>query len=80
MDLALNSEIIAYILTFVLAVLSLVFGEKYVKYRVKATKFALALKATIDAIEDNKITPEEAKTIIKHWKGIFEEAKLLLKK
>lgn len=80
MDLALDSETIAYILSFVLAVLSLVFGEKYVKYRVKATKFAIALKATIDAVEDDKITPEEAKSIIEHWKDIFDEAKLLLKK
>lgn len=80
MDLAITSETIAYILSFVLAILSLVFGEKYAKYKSKATKFAAAMKATIDAIEDDKITDEEAKSIIKYWKEIFDEAKALLKK
>ena len=32
------------------------------------------MKVTVDAIEDDVLTEEEVKSIISHWKSIFEEA------
>jgi len=72
-------EIIAYIVSLALGVISLVAGDKYLKYKAKAFKFASALKVTIDAIEDDILTEDEVKTIISHWKSVFEEAKTLIK-
>ncbi len=75
----ISPEIIAYIVSVILGVVSLVAGDKYLKYKTKALKFASALKVTVDAVEDEKVTEEEAKNIISKWKSVFEEARELVK-
>jgi len=83
--LEIDPEIISYVVSLLLAILSLVFGDKYIKYKQKfadsqqlAVKLSAALKATSDAIEDDKITPEEQKTIVEKWKDLIDSAKGLL--
>jgi len=76
----IDPETIAYLVSLILGILSVFLGEKYVKYKQKAMAFAAALKVTADAIEDDKITPEEAKTIVDNWKSFIDEAKQLLNK
>lgn len=86
MVMDIDPEIIAYVLSILLGIISAIFGEKYVKFKQKfadseqvTIKLAAALKATSDAIEDDKITPEEQKAIVDHWKDLINEAKRLLK-
>ena len=82
----IDPELIAYIISMVLGVLSIVLGDKYVKYKQKfadtekvTVKISAALKATSDAIEDDRITPEEEQAIVDHWKDVIDEAKNILK-
>jgi len=74
-----DPELIAYIVSMVLGILSIVLGDKYVKYKQKfadtekvTVKISAALKAISDAIADDRITPEEEKAIVEHWKNVIK--------
>ena len=78
-------EIVAYILTIALIILSMVLGGKYKTAKSKffdvshlATELAQALKATSEAIDDEHISEDEAKGIVKQWKEVIEAGKKLL--
>lgn len=75
----LNPELIAYIVTVALAIISSVFGKKYIAYKDKAVKFAAALEITVNALEDDKITPKEAHAIAKSWREILNDARFILR-
>jgi len=85
--LDVDPEIVAYIITIILAVLSMVLGKKYKTAKTKfsdvshlATELAEALKDTSEAIEDEYVTEDEAKLIVKQWKEVIEAGKKLLNK
>jgi len=64
--------LIAEILTIVLALLSLYFGSKYKKAKQVMKELAEAIDKTYKALEDNKITEEELKGVLKEWKDLLE--------
>lgn len=51
------------ILSGILTLLSLVFGKKFITAKNKGKELADLLNSVLDAVEDNKITPEEEKVI-----------------
>lgn len=81
----ISPEIVAYIVTLILAILSAVLGKKWSVAKTKlsetsslAKELAEALKATSEAIEDEHVTEAEAKDIVKQWKEVIEAGKKLL--
>ena len=64
--------LIAEILTIILALLSLYFGSKYKKAKQVMKELAEAIDKTYKALEDNKITEEELKGVLKEWKDLLE--------
>ena len=64
--------LIAEILTIVLALLSLYFGSKYKKAKQVMKELAEAIDKTYKALEDNKITEEELKGVLKEWKDVLK--------
>jgi len=81
----ISPELLAYIITALLAILSAAFGSKYLMGKKKlsetvilAKELAEALKATSEAIADEHVTEEEAKKIVKEWKDVIEAGKKLL--
>lgn len=83
--LDISPEIVAYIITVVLAVLSIVLGGKYKIVKSKfsdlsclAVELAEALKQTSEAIEDEYVTEDEAKLIVKQWKEVLKAGEKLL--
>jgi len=64
--------LIAEILTIILALLSLYFGSKYKKAKQVMKELAEAIDKTYKAIEDDKITEEELKRVLKEWKDLLE--------
>ena len=87
MESVVDPTIVSYVVTIILGVLATFFGKKWItakdyfsKVTLTATKFAMALKDTSDAIEDDNITPEEAKRIIASWRAVIEEAKSFVNK
>ena len=83
----ISPDIIAYIITIILAVLSMFLGKKYKTAKTKfsdvshlAKELAEALKATSEAIEDDKLSLEEEKKIVKECKEAIEAGKKLLEK
>lgn len=86
MEIVLDSDVIAGIITLVLAILSTALGGKYTLAKKKLAELtdltkdlARALKVTSEAIEDDKVTPEEEKHIVESWRDVIEKAKELLK-
>ena len=67
-DVGLISEI----LTIVLTLLSVFLGAKYRKAKRIMKEFAEAINKTYKAIEDNQLTEDELKQIIKEWKDVLE--------
>ena len=81
----LDTEILLQLISAILAIIAIIFGSKWanaknelVKLTRLNTRLASALKATSDAIEDDRITPEEEKVIVERWRAVIEEAKKLL--
>lgn len=74
----ISPEIIAYIITAILAILSVALGKKWSMAKRLAKELAEALTATTRAIEDDHVTPDEAKKIIKEWTEVIEAGKKLL--
>lgn len=65
-------SLIAKILTIVLALLSTFLGAKYRKAKRIMKELAEAMNKTYKALEDDKITKEELKQVIKEWKDVLE--------
>ena len=83
----IDTNVLLQFISSVLALLAIFLGSKWAKAKSEIaemsklmTKFAAALKATSDAIQDDRITPEEEKAIIESWQYVIEEAKKLLGK
>ena len=81
----ISPEIFAYMITALLALLSVIFGKKYSTAEKKlsetsslAKELAEALKATSEAIEDKYISEDEAKQVVKEWKDVIRQGKKLL--
>jgi len=64
--------LIAEILTIVFALLSTFLGTKYRKAKRIMRELAEAMNKTYKALEDDKITKEELKQVIKEWKDVLE--------
>jgi len=68
MDVALLAEV----LTAILAVVSFLLGAKWRKAKAVLRDLAKALEDTYQALEDDKLTKEELKQLIKDWKKVLE--------
>ena len=84
--MTVDPEIVAYIISSILGIVSIVFGNKYIAYKQKfadsektVIKIAAALKATSDAIEDDNLTYDEEQAIVAQWKDVISDARTMLK-
>jgi len=66
-----NIGLIAQILTIVLALLSIYFGGKYRKAKRIMKELAEAVNSTYKALEDNQLTEEELRRVLKEWKDVL---------
>ena len=64
--------LIAEILTIILALLSIFLGAKYQEAKRIMKEVAEAMDKTYKAIEDDKITKDELKQVIKEWMDVLE--------
>jgi len=64
--------LIAEILTIILLLLSIYFGSRYRKAKRIMKELAEAMDKTYKAIEDDKITKDELKQVIKEWMDVLE--------
>lgn len=83
--LDIDPETISYVATIVLGVLATFLGDRWRKAKDKfnqgqqtTLKFALAIKELTEAIEDDRITQEEAVRIVEAWKQVINEAGSIL--
>ena len=74
----LDLSLIAEILTIVLALLSLYLGGKYKKAKQVIKELAEAMDKTYKALEDDKVTKEELKGILKEWSDVLKAGRGLL--
>ena len=81
----INHEMLINIITIILGLLSTYFGSKWIKTKnalygtsLFTQKLAIALRTLSEAVEDDRITPEEEKKIIEEWREIIEEGKKLV--
>lgn len=70
-----DPEMVSYIITIILGLLAAYFGKKWQQFKVTTTKFSIAIKELSDAIQDDRISQEEAERIVEAWKTVIEEAK-----
>jgi len=77
----IDPENIVYVVTLILGVAATIFGKKwqtaknlFAKGQTTSMKFALALQEVSIAIEDDKITQQEAERIVARWKDVINEA------
>ena len=82
----LDPEMVAYIITIVLGLISALLGSKWQKAKTGLSdsqlvvfKVSQALKVTSEAIEDDQVSSEEEKRIVNSWKDVIDEAKDMLK-
>ena len=68
----LDLGLVAEILTIVLALLSIFLGVKYKKAKQIIKEVAEAMDKTYKAIEDNEITEEELKQLVKEWADVLK--------
>ena len=64
--------LIAEILTIILALLSIFLGAKYREAKRIMKELAEAMDKTYKAIEDNKVTEDELKKVLKEWKDVLK--------
>jgi len=76
----MDPELIGYIVSVVLALVSTFFGVKYTKVRKALKESKEAVVVIVDAIEDDKIDAEETKAITKEvkeaaaaWGAVFKK-------
>jgi len=65
------SEVVAYILVFIVGILAAILGDKWRRAVKVLRELAEAMEATAKAIEDGKVTIEEAKKVIKEWRDVI---------
>ena len=77
----IDPEYLVYIITIVLGAVATFFGKKwstaknlFAQSQTISMKFALALQEVSTAIEDDKITQEEAERIVARWKDVIDDA------
>lgn len=82
----LDTNTILQIISSILAIVAAMLGSKWAKAKNElveltklTTKLASALKVTSDAIEDDRITPEEEKALVRSWRDVIDEAKKFLR-
>jgi len=86
MDINVDPELVSYILSAVLGIFALFLGDRWRKIKDKfaegqllTMKFAIAIQELSKAIEDDKITQEEAEDIVNSWKEIIDDAGLIIR-
>lgn len=77
----MEPEVIGYIVSVVLALLSTFLGVRYKKVKVALKESKEAVVTLIDAVEDDKITAEETQAIAKEvkeaaaaWGAVFKKS------
>lgn len=76
----MDLEIIAFLISVVLAIVALWFGTAWTKVKSLLREISQALNETSNAIEDNNLTKEELKRIIAQWRDVIELAREIAKK
>ena len=76
----MDIEIIGYVVSVVLALLSTFFGVRYAKVKSAFKETKEAFVAIVDAVEDDKISPEEQTKIVKETKEAATAWGLVFKK
>jgi len=66
-----EANLIAQILTVVLALLTIYFEDRYMKAKRIMKEFAEAVNSTYKALEDNRLTEEELRQVLKEWKDVL---------
>jgi hypothetical protein len=76
----MEPEVIAYIISGALALLSTFFGVRYKKVKVALKESKEAVVTIINAVEDDKVSPEEQTAIVKEvkeagiaWGSVFRK-------
>jgi len=77
--LDIDPELVSYVITIVLGLIATVFGKKWVSGKSVTIKFAIAINELAEAIEDDRITQEEAERIVRTWSDVIGEAKGLIR-
>ena len=65
-------QVLAYIVAIAFLVLSAIFRKQLAKAKKVMKELAEAMSTTVQAMEDGKITIEEAKKIVKEWKDVLD--------
>jgi len=76
----MEPEVIAYIVSAVLALLSMFFGVRYKKVKVALKETKEAIIAIVDAVEDDKVSADEQAVIVKETKEAASAWGLVFKK
>ena len=71
----IDLELVANILLIVLAVLSVYFSKQYAKAKRVLKELAEAIGVTYEAIEDDKLTKDELKKILREWQDVLNTIK-----
>jgi hypothetical protein len=69
----ISLDVIAYIVSFGLGVLTTYFAEKYLFAKDKLSAFANLISALVESLKDDKITAEELDNIISSFKKLIGE-------
>ena len=77
----MDPELIGYIISAVLALLTAFFGVRYQRVKVALKESKEAVVTIIDAVEDDKISAEETQAIVKEvkeaaaaWGAVFKKS------
>jgi len=62
----------AQVLSVILGILAIYFGFQYAKFKKVVEELAEAVMETSKAIEDDNITEDELKKLVKEWKDVLE--------
>ena len=73
MKVQIDIGLVAEALSVGLAVVAFYFNGKYRKIKKAVKDLAEAVSTTQKAIEDDEITSEELKSIVKEWKEVLED-------
>jgi len=65
-------EIVAWIVAIAFLVLSAIFRKQVNQAKGVMKELAEAMSTTVQAMEDGKVTVEEAKKIVKEWKDVID--------
>lgn len=68
----MNITLVAEFLTILFMLASVFFGVKYEKAKKTLRELTEAILVTSDALEDDELTREELREIVKEWKDVVE--------